>query len=261
MFKMHDLYRLAGTVKTIQFDSLPRFAVFCVLTACNTLHRSLFQEKPFLLVINGKRFELRVGKGEYDFLYETNVKRVYEPSDDFVPGPADVAVDVGANFGSASIQWHRKITRGVIYAIEPHPDTFQRLLRHIELNRAEKVVKPFCTALGAKDGMLSLFLSEAGTMAMKTRSATYGGSQMRVPCLTLDSFAETQNVDHIDLIKIDVEGFESDVLRGAAQMLENTRRVVLEYHSPALKERCSNMLSNAGFDLFAEGSLIFARKK
>jgi FkbM family methyltransferase len=257
----NNITRLAGTLAAIRPGAAPRFAAFCALTLFNSLHRSLFRDTPFLLEINGKRFELRIGKGEFDFLYETNVKRVYEPTDDFIPGPFHVAVDIGANFGSAAIQWHRKITHGVIYAFEPHPDTFRRLLRHVELNRAGKVIRPFCTALGAKDGVLSLFLSEDGSMAMKTRSATYGGNEVRVPCRSLDSFAGKQHIDHIDLLKIDVEGFESDVLVGASRMLGNTDRVALEHHSPALKERCATILSDAGFDLFTRDSLIFGRKK
>ena len=60
---------------------------------------------------------------------------------------------------------------------------------------------------------------------------------MRVPCRTLDSVIQTLGITHISLLKIDVEGFEPHVLRGARQLLAEHRPVVIyeynEYDTPA----------------------------
>ena len=258
--KKQYIHQLFETLKRMGSKYWINFFAFCFLTACHKSGFRLFSAKTFLLGLNGKIYDIRIGKGEFEFLYETNIRRVYESVPGFAPDPDDVAVDVGANIGTASIHWSRTLTEGAIFAIEPHPDTFRRLVKNIRLNHADRVIKPFHAALGRKKGMLPLFITDAGTMAIKAPSAKYGGNKIEVPCLTLDSFVKMQKIRQIDLLKIDVEGFESDVLQGASRSLQATRKIVLEYHSAALKDRCAVLLADAGFDLTIKENLIFGHK-
>ena len=261
MLNRYDIIRMLKTAKAIRSAELPRFLAFCSLTLWNKVRPGPAQGRPFIVAVNGRYFQLRAGKGEFDFLYETGIARVYEGVDGFSPGPADVAIDVGANFGGASLQWHRTVSRGTIYAIEPHPDTFRRLQRNIQLNHAGNIVKPVNLAIGAKEGLLPLYITEAGSMALKGPAGRHGGRRIDVPCLTLDAFAEQHDIDHIDLLKIDVEGFEHDVLQGAVQSLGKTNRIVLEYHSEVLKAQCAEVLSEAGFQLTTKDNLMFGSKR
>lgn len=63
----------------------------------------------------------------------------------------------------------------------------------------------------------------------------------------LEDLINRFGIDRVDLLKMDVEGAEADLLRGARRALELIRRVVFEYHSHALLEQCAELLEAAGF--------------
>src|SRR5262249_17670140 len=73
-----------------------------------------------------------------------------------------------------------------------------------------------------------------------------------VPLVRLDKVLADQNVDHVDLIKIDVEGFELEVLRGLGERMAQVRNIILEVLPvtplPIVSE-IANLLTTSGFDL------------
>jgi hypothetical protein len=69
---------------------------------------------------------------------------------------------------------------------------------------------------------------------------------------SLDEWIDDKVIDRIALMKIDVEGMEEEVLRGAAATLKRTRRVVLETHSRALHHAVLKQLTEAGFEIESE---------
>jgi FkbM family methyltransferase len=254
------LSMIRETAKSLSAPNRVRLLAFCLFSALEKLSAKRIVFPPVRIAHGGKRFEIRIGQGEFTSFFETNIRCVYQGLPAFAPGPSDTAIDVGANFGSASLQWSRTLTAGAIHAVEPHPTTYRRLVRHIRINGAGRTIRPYNVAFGSRDGMLPLFVTEAGSMAMKARSARYGGCRIEVPCLTLDSFVKKEQIDRIDLIKIDVEGFESDVLLGAAGALDMASRIVLEYHSASLRVQCEKLLTDAGFHLTVKAPLLFGQR-
>jgi FkbM family methyltransferase len=104
-----------------------------------------------------------------------------------------------------------------VYAFEPSPAAFSGLVRHIALNRQRHVVRPIAAAVSGVDGEADLAISDT---AGESRLADASGSAatVRVPTVTIDAFCEREGVvPHV--IKIDVEGAELDVLRGARQTI------------------------------------------
>ncbi|MBU6423753.1 MAG: FkbM family methyltransferase [Chloroflexi bacterium] len=76
---------------------------------------------------------------------------------------------------------------------------------------------------------------------------------------TLDSLLEAER--RVDLLKIDTEGAEVEVLAGAASTLRRTGRVVLEWHSPALRAAARTLLAEGGFDVVgSDGAIDYYRK-
>jgi FkbM family methyltransferase len=180
--------------------------------------------------------------------------------ENFVPKADAVCVDVGANIGSTALAWTRTLKRGKIYAIEPHPETYRILLRNIGLNGATDIILPRQIAVGSNDGESTLLVSDQGTMAMRPGNYKWQGREISTPLMTLDSFIEKEGIKSIDILKIDIEGFEAEALEGASETLNMTKNIVLEYHSPVLRKQCLAILSSNEFQIKERRSLIFGSK-
>ena len=205
-------------------------------------------------------YELTIGMGELNTIIHTNLLKDYLKVDGFVPSNCAVCVDVGANIGSTSLIWAKTVNGGKIFAIEPHPKTYKILERNIGINKANNKIFPRQLAVGTTDGDMVLFVSDEGTMAMKPANYKWKGKEITVPSISMDSFIKKEKIKMIDVLKIDIEGYEAEALEGATKTLQHTKRVVLEYHSAELRKKCLKILSQNGFESHEKGSLIFSWK-
>src|SRR3954453_6090680 len=106
---------------------------------------------------------------------------------------------------------------GHVVTFEPHPDNINVLRKNIEVNRLDNV-----TAIQAAVG------STSGNIFIKSRSNAKVSLEQRginVPLVTIDEWAEKENI-WPNIIKIDVEGYEMEVLQGAQKVLERTPAVL-----------------------------------
>jgi FkbM family methyltransferase len=129
----------------------------------------------------------------------------------------DVVVDVGANIGLYAIALAKRVgDSGKVHAFEPDPTNFRALSRHCSMNGVTARVVLYEVAAAEKDGSLSF---EGG---LGSESHIGGDGQLyRVDGISLDSvFAG----GCVDILKIDVEGFEEQVLKGASTLLEDLKR-------------------------------------
>ena len=128
----------------------------------------------------------------------------------------DLFVDVGANVGSYTLlACGVKGARG--YAFEPVPETFSRLQENLRINRLDIKVRAFNMGLADKDGVLS-FTTEQGCVNNVVTDEDKSGKCLQVEVLTLDTALEGESPC---VIKIDVEGFEAQVISGAHMVLSN----------------------------------------
>jgi FkbM family methyltransferase len=132
-------------------------------------------------------------------------------------GPGAVALDVGANVGAYALlmgQWVGP--GGRVFAFEPAPDAYDGLRRHVELNRLGEIVAPVRAAVAAASGRAALLADGiAGTNRLSTSADP---SAATVETVSLDEFCARERIAP-SLIKIDVEGAELEVLRGARETL------------------------------------------
>jgi FkbM family methyltransferase len=145
--------------------------------------------------------------------------------------PGMVLVDVGANQGEFSLFAAKRLSQGTVYAFEPMNIFFDQLTENISLNQFTNV-KTFHCGLSDQSGEVPIYL---GTTAGNENEGlgTIFQSQERnrfiqnIQLRTLDQIATEEKIDTIDFLKIDVEGAELMVLRGARKTLERTRPVVM----------------------------------
>jgi FkbM family methyltransferase len=153
-----------------------------------------------------------------------------------------VVFDIGANVGVFSlflVSHCPSIEK--IYAFEPVPETYRKMLKNLSLNNDPKQVCPYNIGLSDKAGSFSFYLpgaSEAASMQPVTDEfylresidGIYTGRQRsrKISCevSTLDEIVQANPQKRIDLLKIDVEGNEKFVLEGASSVLRTYQPVV-----------------------------------
>jgi FkbM family methyltransferase len=129
-------------------------------------------------------------------------------------GPDFVFIDIGANIGGYSLFVAAQAAgRARILAIEPQPEIFERLVYNIRQNDFASVKALDC-AVSDKDGEITLFLPEhnRGETSMRIVNSDINGKQLRVMARTLLGLIEEERYDHVDAIKLDVEGAEDLIL-------------------------------------------------
>jgi FkbM family methyltransferase len=136
------------------------------------------------------------------------------------PEPIRCVFDVGANLGQSAARFSREFPSAQIYCFEPVKQAFAQLQA-----RATTMpnVRLFNRAMGAVRGTLPIYFgshSGASSMIAPTRA---DATPEDVDVETIDLFCTDNAIDCIDLLKIDVEGFEPQVLAGAARMLRESK--------------------------------------
>lgn len=131
--------------------------------------------------------------------------------------PGSVALDVGANIGNYALLFGQWVgPRGRVYAFEPAPAIRAALERHIALNDLTDVVVPVAAAVS--DGCGSAAFTTTGVHGISRLGNGADPASVMVDTITIDEFCTRQSITP-DLIKIDVEGAELAVLRGARETL------------------------------------------
>ena len=129
----------------------------------------------------------------------------------------DVVFDVGTNIGTIA-NWFSNRTKHV-HGFEPHPDNLRMTQDQIVLRQTKNITLSQL-ALGSEPGTLQLHVkSFHGHHSLGDTGASPTVEKIDVQVDTVDRYCKTNAIDRIDFLKIDVEGFEEDVLKGATGML------------------------------------------
>ena len=208
--------------------------------------------------------------------------------------PGDIIFDVGCNRG-AYIKTILDLNRGpiTIYGFEPAPEVFSLLCynlanakflrledwHNLQSQEREKYAQPaamfshgtyqinlFNCAVGAKNGKIPFFYFDKNGLATEL-SGTYlrplvvsqvgAYKKFIVPCCTIDSFCAEHNIRHIDLLKIDTEGAEFDVIKGATTMLQHKAIDAIQFEYGGAYQDAQITLENVYTHLQNFGYAIF----
>ena len=161
-------------------------------------------------------------------------------------------LDVGANFGYYSVVLaHTFGPHLQAYAFEPNPTVYERLVRNITLNSGV-AVHPFMLGVGDQPGKLGMTCHESNSGTARLD----GDGDIAVT--TIDTFCAQRDINRVDVVKVDVEGFELKVLHGAKSTFLRDHPVVLieinppllQLHGPDTQQSLISGLQSLGYDLF-----------
>jgi FkbM family methyltransferase len=170
----------------------------------------------------------------------------------------DWVIDVGANVGIVSGQLANQTgPSGHVWACEPIPANAERIRGLVNTNRLSQI-RTFDVAIGAEDGELLLRLPGPGGSGWASVTASWIDSdEIRVSARSLDSVIEQSGppARRLSLIKIDVEGYESQVIAGSVRTLAQYHPLLyVEFNDPILRDAGSSSLAllkqlqDAGYD-------------
>ena len=136
----------------------------------------------------------------------------------------DVFFDIGANIGLFSLYASKIVgQKGSVIAFEPTPETYRRLLKNLKSNNCYNV-KTFNIGLSDNLGVLNFNTSNTGHDAWNSfakLNELSDSKTIEVEVDTLDDFIAKTKISNISLVKLDVEGWEKFVLKGACKLLES----------------------------------------
>ena len=137
----------------------------------------------------------------------------------------NIVVDVGANIGLHTLNMARIVgNTGQVFAFEPDPSNFEILKKNVKINNYKNIILEQ-KAVGDKHGRITLYQSDHPGKHRIFPQTEQAKSQVQVELTNLDNYFDSDMIDKINFIKIDVEGLEFSVLKGMKNILKNSKKI------------------------------------
>jgi FkbM family methyltransferase len=161
---------------------------------------------------------------------------------------SSIVFDIGSYTGIYALVAAKSNKKLKVFAFEPNPNLFSALEKNLKLNRARNV-KSEQMALDKETGEAYLYLNhDRHTSIGSLIQSSSAGKKLLIRKTTLDIYCENNSINLIDLIKIDVEGYETNVLQGGLSIILKSRPIILmESLSQKTLETQYELLSKFGY--------------
>jgi FkbM family methyltransferase len=166
----------------------------------------------------------------------------YLPDSRFIPAAGQTIIDVGGCYGEYSLYASRLVgPTGRVIMVEPDADNLKKACEVFVMNGAPTNIEVYHGALSDADGTASFrtgrgpesaLEASAGRPVDDAADAETGSGLVQVEVITLATLARRFSLDRMDIVKMDVEGAELDVIRGAGQLPDafRPRYAIASYH-------------------------------
>lgn len=134
--------------------------------------------------------------------------------------PGDVIIDIGANYGFFTLSFAKRVgPNGKVYSFEPDPKNHKAFSININRNSFTNITS-VNKGLGSTNGQMILEVPVAWNRGGNRINPNPEGEHSVVDIITLNDYVSSVDIKRVDLIKIDVEGFEFQILKGARNVLD-----------------------------------------
>lgn len=165
-----------------------------------------------------------------------------------------VIFDIGANIGTYATWIAKFFPNGSLYCFEPQRLVFQLLCGNLAINNFDNVY-PHNMAIGDRDYYLTVYEpdyyqnEDFGIFSLiEDKITKKSGKSYVVQVSSLDTFVDTYKIPKIDFLKIDVEGMDMAVLKGATKTLSNFRPIIFIEHSDNRQSILQQIVDYLGLD-------------
>lgn len=220
------------------------------------LLRPLFKKLYHLLYKNGKTITINNEQYKVSAHIARGInKNIDEPPYNILKKlstNANIVFDVGASNGIISLLLSKHMNKNSsIYSFEPTPSIFNILKDNAKVQNGNANIIPYNLAISSENGFLHFKQTARKTMNYVVKEKT--SDTIDVKCTTLDSFVNTYKISP-DVIKIDVEGWEYNVLLGGRELLKRHNcKLLIEMHQDILRnngvtrENFNSLISDLGY--------------
>ncbi|HEY8085289.1 MAG TPA: FkbM family methyltransferase [Methylophilaceae bacterium] len=186
--------------------------------------------------------------GEYSALEMHTLKQLCSPG--------DIVIEIGANIGTHTVSLARHVgNQGRILAIEPQRLVFQTLCANVALNSLQNV-DCYWAAVGDKEGAITVPEPDPNLQTNLGGISLVNAQQgVQVECLTLNRFMD---LPRVKMIKIDVEGMETEVITGGLQLLQKFKPFLyVENDRLDRSETLMKLISGLGYRMYWDMPFLF----
>lgn len=174
-------------------------------------------------VVNVGGFDICIRKGTADLF----VAREALAHDDYRVAPRGIVVDLGGNIGSFSLLASKTATK--VIALEPDPANYAQFVKNMDLNKVENVI-PLNMAIGGYNGT-GVLHSARNNKASSSLVVDVSDDTIDIEVCTLSKLMSDNDIDRIDLLKVDIEGSEYQLFEQVeADELSRIETIVMETH-------------------------------
>ena len=180
----------------------------------------------------------------------------------------DVVIDIGAHVGIFTLRAAQKARNGLVVAVEPYLPNYKLLMYNINYNKIENVIAINC-ALSESTGVTKLYIgteSLSHTTSKRRKISNYVTERyVKVKTQTLDGLVDKLKLRKVNFVKINAEGAELSILKGAEKTLEknNVSLALAVDHYPTEIQEVSKYLQRKGYAVFPYGYMnyLYATKE
>lgn len=160
------------------------------------------------------------------FIYRDSIESEFEHLEKFLDS-SGVFFDIGANSGMYTLKAakHFQDDHGIVIALEPFPTMFSTLYQNVKLNKLNNIRIRNCCA-GSFNGNSTLWMNNNKPNAFSLIKMDQEAKQFSSFTVTLDDLFSWEGLNRLDYIKIDVEGAEYEVIKGAKNIIEKYRPII-----------------------------------
>jgi len=222
-------------------------------------YRRAGKDKVVITKVDGIKFSLDLNESIDSFIYHTGT---YEPmtvafANKYLK-PGMTAFDVGANIGWYTLRFAGLVREnGRVIAFEPMSQAFLKLKSNVELNEFQNIIlEKLALSDTTQEGQACFFHSWRLDVGGLPNTLD---NEEAVSFVTLDEYVSGNHLDRIDLIKIDVEGYEHKVIQGGLKTIQRLKpTMIIEFNRPNLSrlgyslDGLIDLLGSLGYSFYSE---------